>query len=460
MTDLTCKLLIIGGGPGGYVCGIRAGQLGIDTIVVEQDQPGGTCLTVGCIPSKALIHAADTFHQHSTLSDGPLGITAGPATLDLSKTIDWKDNIVQRLVSGVTGLLKKANVRLIKGHADFIDGKTVQVATPDGLQIIRAKYVVIATGSSASELSFLPFGDKVISSSEALALRDVPRKMVVVGGGYIGLELGTAFSKLGTDVTIVEASSRILPQYNQALTRPVAASLKALGITVMNNAKATELGKDGLIVESEDGKTELPAEKILVTVGRKPRSDSASIQSLELAMNGPFIAIDNRCQTSMKGVYAIGDVTGEPMLAHRAMAQGEMVAEIVAGKNRNWDKACIPAVCFTDPEIVSCGLSPDEAKADDISIETGTFPFAANGRSMTMGAETGFVSIVARRDNGLILGIQAVGSGVAELSASFSTAIEMGARLEDISSIIHAHPTQSEAIQEAALMGLGHALHL
>lgn len=460
MTDLSCKLLIIGGGPGGYVCGIRAGQLGVDTIVVEEASPGGTCLNVGCIPSKALIHAADEFHKLTSVSDGPLGISAKSPAIDLSKTVAWKDGIVDRLTGGVSGLLKKAKVKLITGRANFIDGKRVRVTTPDGEQMIEAEHVVIATGSAPVELPFLPFGDKVISSTDALALQAVPKKMVVVGGGYIGLEIGTAFRKLGCDVTIVEAASRILPQYDAALTKPVVASLKALGIKVMTETTAQDLGKTGLLVSTDGEETELPADHILVTVGRRPRTDSAALQSLGLTMEGPFIAIDDQCQTSMKGVYAIGDVTGEPMLAHRAMAQGEMVAEIVAGHNRKWDKACIPAVCFTDPEIVTCGLSPDDAKAQGVDVTTATFPFAANGRAMTMEAEAGFVRLVARKDNGLILGFQAVGGGVAELSASFATAIEMGARLEDVGSIIHAHPTQSEAIQEAALAGLGHALHI
>ena len=460
MTDLSCKLLIIGGGPGGYVCGIRAGQLGIDTIVVEQVSPGGTCLNVGCIPSKALIHAADEFHKITGLSDSPLGITAKTPAIDLAKTIAWKDGIVTRLTGGVSGLLRKAKVKLVMGRADFIDGKTVRVTTPEGEQTISAEYVVIATGSAPVELPFLPFGGKVVSSTEALDLETIPKKLVVVGGGYIGLEIGTAFRKLGSDVTVVEAADRILPQYDAALTKPVAASLEALGIKVMTDTKAKGMGKKGLSVTAEGSDTELPADKILVTVGRRPRTDTATLNTLDLTTDGPFIAINERCQTSMRGVYAIGDVTGEPMLAHRAMAQGEMVAEIIAGHNRSWDKLCIPAVCFTDPEIVSCGLSPDEAKAQDIAITTGTFPFAANGRAMTMEAEAGFVRVVARKDNGLIVGFQAVGSGVAELSATFATSIEMGARLEDVSGIIHAHPTQSEAVQEATLAGLGRALHI
>ncbi|MCA1297351.1 dihydrolipoyl dehydrogenase [Stappia indica] len=461
----TCKLLIIGGGPGGYVCGIRAGQLGIDTILVEEDTPGGTCLTVGCIPSKALIHAAEEFHKLRGFAGGtsPLGISAKAPAIDLAATLSWKDGIVERLTRGVAGLLKKAGTRILAGRAEFVDGKTVRVRGPEGVREVHAEAVVIATGSAPVELPFLPFDGKVIGSTEALALDAVPERLVVVGGGYIGLEIGTAFAKLGSQVTVVEATNRILPQYDAALTKPVLASLKALGVTVMIDTRALGLSDDGLQVgRGEDGAEplDLPADRILVTVGRRPRSDGAGIPDLGLTMDGGFIRIDATCRTSMRGVFAIGDVTGEPMLAHRAMAQGEMVAEIVAGHRRQWDARCIPAVCFTDPEIVTCGLSPEEAKAQGIAIRTGQFPFAANGRAMTMQAESGFVRAVAREDNNILLGLQAVGAGVSELSAAFSTAIEMGARLDDIGAVIHAHPTQSEAVQEACLAALGKALHI
>ena len=352
-------------------------------------------------------------------------------------------------------------MRLIAGKATFQDGKTVKVTTGDTSVQIRAEQVVIATGSAPVELPFLPFGDTVISSSEALSLRSVPERLCVVGGGYIGLEIGTAFAKLGAKVTVVEAAERILPQYDSALTRPVLKSLQALGIEVMLSTKAKGLGDKGLKVETAEGsEREIAADKVLVTVGRRPRSDSANIASLGLATDGPFLRVDDRCRTSMQGVFAIGDVTGEPMLAHRAMAQGEMVAEIIAGHKRSWDKRCIPAVCFTDPEIVTCGLSPDEAKKQGGAVTTGQFPFAANGRAMTMEAEDGFVRVVARKEDGLILGLQAVGRGVSELSAAFSIAIEMGARIDDIGAVIHAHPTQSEGLQEACLAALGHALHI
>ncbi len=464
METLTCNVLVLGAGPGGYVAAIRAGQLGLDTVIVEGEAHGGTCLNVGCIPSKALIHAADEFEKAIHFASGnPLGISAGTPKLDLAKTIEWKDGIVDRLTGGVGGLLKKNKVRSVMGWGRMVDGKTCEVTTKDGTVTIKAKNVILATGSTVVEIPSLPFGDKVISSTEALALEKVPSKLVVIGGGYIGLELGIAYAKMGAKVTVVEAMERILPQYDKDLTKPVMASLKALGIEVMLHTKARGLTEDGkgLLVEANgDGEKTLEADKILVTVGRRAKTDGWGLKELDLSMNGPFVWINDKCQTSMTGVYAIGDVTGEPMLAHRAMAQGEMVAEIIAGKNRTFDKVSIPAVCFTDPEIVTTGLSPDEAKAQGFDTKVGTFPFAANGRAMTMEGETGFIRIVARKDNDLVLGIQGVGKGVSELSAAFSLALEMGATLDDVAGTIHAHPTQSEGFQEAALKALGHALHI
>jgi dihydrolipoamide dehydrogenase len=463
--EISCRLLVIGAGPGGYVCAIRAGQLGVDTVIVEMAKPGGTCLNVGCIPSKALIHAADEFALAGAMAAGKghIGISVSDPRIDLARTVAWKDGIVGRLNSGVAGLLKKAGVKIVFGRAAFRDGKTVEVETETGQQLIRAENVVIATGSASIELPSLPFGGSVISSTEALALAKVPESLAVVGGGYIGLELGTAFAKMGAKVTVVEAMERVLPQYDAELTRPVVRRLGELGIEILTSAKAKGLAsKQGvLVVEKADGKeARIAADKVLITVGRRPVTEGWGREELVLDLDGRSIRIDEQCRTSMRGIYAIGDVTGEPMLAHRAMVQGEMVAEIVAGHRRAWDKRCIPAVCFTDPEIVTAGLSPEAARAAGQQVKIGQFPFSANGRAMTLGGEAGFVRVVARSDNHLVLGIQAVGTAVSELAAAFSLAIEMGARLEDIAGTIHAHPTQGEAFQEASLKALGLALHV
>jgi len=465
MKELSCQLLVIGAGPGGYVCAIRAGQLGVDTVIVEAARPGGVCLTVGCIPSKALIHVAEEYARAAAAaaSGTPFGLRSARPELDLAQAVGWKEGIVDRLTLGVAQLLKRAGVKAVAGWARFRDGKTVEVETATGLQVIRAETVVIATGSAPVELPALPFGDKVISSSEALKLTRLPERLVVVGAGYIGLELGTAFAKLGSGVTVVEAEDRILPQWDRELTSPVARRLETLGVEVITSARARRLSSDGtaLVVETGGGEERrLAADHVLVTVGRRPLVEGWGLEELDLDREGPFIRIDAQCRTSMRGVHAIGDVTGEPMLAHRAMAQGLLVAEIAAGHRHAWDKRAIPAVCFTDPEVVTVGLSPEQARATGRELRIGNFPFSANGRAMTLAVEAGFVRVVARADNHLVLGIQAVGPGVSELSAAFALALEMGARLEDIAATIHAHPTLSEAFHEAALRALGQGLHV
>jgi len=469
--SLTTRLLILGAGPGGYVAAIRAGQLGIDTVVVEAEQPGGTCLNIGCIPSKALIHAAGEFAKAAAFAAGhsPLGITLTQPALDLGTTLAWKDGIVQRLTQGVGALLKKHGVRLLRGHANIIDGKTVEVAGAGagageaGAPLrIQCEHLLLATGSVPVELPMLPFGGKVISSTEALSPPDLPQHLAVIGGGYIGLELGTVYRKLGTQVTIIEAQERILPGWDAELTAPVVRHLKALGVTVLTGHRVLGLtGTGDLRIQTPDTQeTVLQPERILVTAGRRPRTDGFKLESLHLDMAGRAVKIDERCRTSMRNVWAIGDLTGEPMLAHRAMAQGELVAELIAGKHRRFTPAAIPAICFTDPEIVSVGLSPDEAKTSRIAVKTAQFPLAANGRAMTLNATDGFVRVIARADNHRILGWQAVGQHVDELSIAFVQSIEMGATLEDIAATIHPHPTLGEAVQEAALRALGHALHI
>lgn len=465
MAEITCKLLVIGGGPGGYVAAIRAAQSGIDTLIVDEGPLGGTCLNIGCIPSKALIHASEEFAKLSEAANGgsDFGLSASQPAIDLAHTMAWKDSIVAKLTGGVAALLKKAGAKSLRGRATFRDGKTVTVETDLGPQTVHAENIVIATGSAPVELESLPFGGKVLSSTGALALAKVPESLAVVGAGYIGLEIGTAFAKLGTRVTVIEAAERILPVWDAELTRPVAKRLQALGVEVMTGARVSGLSDDGglLRVMAADGsELNLDAEKILVAAGRRPRIKGFGLEQLALPMDGPFIRIDNQCRTAMRGVYAIGDVTGEPMLAHRAMAQGEMVADLIAGHRRVWDKRAIPAVCFTDPEIVSVGLGPEAARQEGQAVRIGVFPFRANGRAMTLGRDDGFVRVIARQDNHLVLGIEAVGAGVSEFASAFSLAIEMGARLEDIADTIHAHPTMGEAIQESALAALGRGLHL
>jgi dihydrolipoamide dehydrogenase len=462
MNELRCKVLVIGGGPGGYVAAIRAGQLGLDTILVEGGRLGGTCLNVGCIPSKALIHAAGAAHGlREPRALNAIGLSIGSPKLDFVRTIAWKDSIVTRLTTGVGVLLKKAKVRTLLGAATIVDGKTVTVREDTGESRIAAEHLVIATGSQPMELSALKFGGDTLSSTDALALTEVPGSLAVVGAGYIGMELGLAFAKLGAKVTIVEALPKILPLYDAELTQPIVRRLAELDVETLVGARALGFANGALTVAAADGKERaFSAGKVLVAVGRRAHTTGFGLETLDLTMSGPFVRIDATCATSMRNVWAIGDLTGEPMLAHRAMAQGAMVAEIIAGEKRAFDHVAIPAVCFTDPEIVAVGLSPDAAKAAHGEIRVGHFPFRANGRAMTLQDDDGFVRIVARADNHVVLGIQAVGAGVSELSAAFSLALEMGARLEDIALTIHAHPTLSEAFHESALAALGHSLHI
>jgi dihydrolipoamide dehydrogenase len=468
MADLNAKVLVVGGGPGGYVCAIRAGQLGLDVVLVEQGGRagglGGTCLNVGCIPSKALIHAAEAFHRAVEQSvKAPFGLRVERPSIDLARTVEWKDGVVGRLTGGVAALLKRHKVRILHGRGIMEDGKTCRVETDTGVDMVRAEHVVLATGSVPAALPTLAFGDRVISSTEALALTSVPQRLVVVGGGYIGLELGMAYAKLGAKVTVVEAEDRVLPAYDAELVRPVVRRLRALGVEVLTGARAAGLSDagDALLVDAgEAGRRSLPADLVLVATGRRARLQGFGLEQLDLAMNGPFVQIDERCATSMRNVWAVGDLTGEPMLAHRAMAQGVVVAERIAGQRSVFDGSVIPAVCFTDPEIVTVGLSPDEAREAGREVLTAQFPFAANGRALSMAAEEGFVRVTARADNHLVLGIAAVGAGVSELAGEFALALEMGARLEDIGGTIHAHPTLGEAFHEAGLRALGEALHI
>lgn len=464
ITKIT-TLLVIGGGPGGYVAAIRAGQLGVPTILVEGAQLGGTCLNIGCIPSKALIHAAEEFDKaRHYAGESALGISVSQPAIDITRTVSWKDGIVGKLTGGVGALLKKNGVQVVQGWASLLDGKTAEVATADGGTLrIQCEHLLLAAGSEPTPLVSMPFGGMVVSSTEALSPTSIPKQLVVVGGGYIGLELGTVYRKLGAEVAVVEAQDRILPTYDAELTKPVAAALTKMGVSLHLSRKVLGLNGAGDAVRIQDAsgaETLLPADRVLIAVGRRPRTQGWGLESLQLDRKGNALRIDDQCRTSMRDVWAIGDIAGEPMLAHRAMAQGEMVAELVAGKRRHFQPASIPAVCFTDPEVVVAGLSPDDAQAAGLDCLAASFPFAANGRAMTLESTDGFVRVVARRDNHLIVGWQAVGRGVSELSTAFGQSLEMGATLEDVAGTIHAHPTLGEAVQEAALKALGHALHI
>ena len=471
MQTRTCQVLVVGGGPGGYPAAIRAGQLGLDTIIVDKHGLGGTCLNRGCIPSKAMIHAATEYeHMAEAVKGDRFGISLSEEPkLDMGKLVGWKDGIVSKLTGGVAQLIKAAGAEHIAGWAEFSNAKTCVVTQEDGEQVeITAENVILATGSVEVELPFMPFGKSVIGSTEALDLKERPDELVVVGAGYIGLELGIAYRKLGTKVTFIEALDRILPLYDKEITRPITQWLKKHKVDVHLSCKAkgvTEKKGSKAVLEYEDAKGEtheIKADKVLVAVGRKACLDGWGLENMGLDMDGNFLKTDAQCRTGMRGVYAIGDVIGEPLLAHKATAQGEMVAEIISGQRRVHDPVAIAAVCFTEPEVVGVGLTPDEAKEKGEETITGKFPLAASGRylSMDAGTDGGFVRVTARKDDHVILGIHAVGTHVSELSGEFALAVEMGARLEDIAGTIHVHPTLTEGFAEAALTALGHPIHI
>ena len=474
MKTKQCQVLVIGAGPGGYVSAIRSAQLGLKTIIVEGERAGGTCLIRGCIPSKALIHAAHTFHnlaKHAK-KDGHMGISIpSPAELNMANLVGWKEGIVDRLNKGVEALLKNAGAELITGWATFEDAKTVKIGEGKDATLIQAEHVIMAQGSVPIELPFMPYNDHVISSRNALLLEELPEHVVIVGGGYIGLELGITFRMLGSKVTVVEAMDSVLPLFDKELRRPLELFLKKNKIKVHTGvfAKGSEETKDGkvqlnFIDKDEEDKSKMQhvvADKVLVTVGRKPSSTGLEATGVALDERG-FVKVNDRCETNMKGVYAIGDLCnlGE-MLAHVASFQGEMVAELIAGHRRAYDPVAVPAIVFTEPEIVSVGLSPDQAKEAGHPIITGKFPLGANGRALTQEAEksAGFIRVVAREDDHRILGIQGVGTHISELVGEWTLALEMGAVLEDIAHTIHAHPTMTEMTHEGVLDTLGHAIH-
>ncbi|MDP6920969.1 MAG: dihydrolipoyl dehydrogenase [Candidatus Thalassarchaeum sp.] len=471
-----CDVLVVGAGPGGYVAAIRAAQLGLSTVIVEADKAGGTCLIRGCIPSKAIIHAAERFEhlgQHAS-DGGHMGIFVdGEPKVDMAAMVSWKDSIVERLNKGVEALLKGAGAELVKGWATFEGPKRCTVETSDGTVGIEAENVIIATGSSHIDLPFMPCDEEfVLSSTGALDLERLPKSAAIVGGGYIGLELGCALAKLGTEVTVVEGLDSILAIMDAELRRPLEIWLKKHGVSVHTNALArgAEIKGKGaarkveLTFEKGGEEQSIKVDKILVTVGRKPNTKGWGLENMGVRMDaaGRFIRIDRRCRTSVPGIYAIGDVAGEPMLAHKASAQGEMVAEIIAGHEREFDKVAIPAIVFTEPEIISVGLTPQEAEERGEQVIVGKFPLAASGRALSIEAEKtgGFVRVTARESDHVILGVQAVGTHVAEMHAEFVLALEMGALLEDVAGTVHAHPTMSEAFHESVLKTLGHAIHI
>ncbi|MCL6575101.1 dihydrolipoyl dehydrogenase [Kyrpidia sp.] len=455
-------LLIIGGGPGGYVAAIRAAQLGKKVTLVERDKLGGVCLNVGCIPSKALIAAAHRYEDAKKL--GEIGIEAGDVRVDFSKVQTWKQGVVDKLTGGVASLMKANKVEVIKGEALFANDREARVINGYEANRYRFNQCIIATGSRPIELKDLPFGGRVISSTEALALQEIPKRLVVIGGGYIGIELGTVFAKFGTQVTVLEGTESILPTFEKEVLRLVERRLKKLNVTVVTSAmaKGVEETADGVTVtasvKGEEQRYE--ADYVLVTVGRRPNTEDLGLDMAGVRTEKGLIQVDKQGRTSVGHIFAIGDVVPGPALAHKASYEGKVAAEAAAGEASEVDYRVIPAVVFSDPEIAVVGLSESEAKEKGLDVVTGRFPFAANGRALSLADAEGFVKLVADKSSGELLGAQIVGPEASDLIAEAALAIEMGATLEDVALTIHAHPTLGEVMMEAAEVGLGRPVHI
>jgi dihydrolipoamide dehydrogenase len=456
-------VLVIGAGPGGYVAAIRAAQLGKSVAVVEKAELGGVCLNVGCIPSKALIHAAHTYEQAKHTSN--MGITMENVKVDFAKVQEWKNGIVKQLTGGVGSLFKGNKIQVIPGEALFVSENEVRVFHGYDVNRYKFNHCIIATGSRPIELPAFPFGKRVLSSTEALALTEIPKSLVVIGGGYIGIELGTVFAKFGTKVTVLEGSDQILPGFEAEMTRLVERKLKKLGVEIKTKALAQgmEEKEDGVIVKAEvKGEPQsFEAEYVLVTVGRRPNTDELGLRDIGMKLNDRgFVEVDKQCRTNIPNVYAIGDIVAGPALAHKASYEGKVAAEVIAGHAAEVDYKAIPAVVFSDPEIASVGISEKEAKEKGIEYVSGRFPFAANGRALSVNAGEGFVKLIAEKGTNLVLGAQIVGPEASNIIAEIALAIEMGATLEDIELTIHAHPTLGEVTMEAAELALGRPIHV
>ncbi|GLH63408.1 dihydrolipoyl dehydrogenase [Parageobacillus sp. G301] len=457
------ETLVVGAGPGGYVAAIRAAQLGQKVTIVEKGNLGGVCLNVGCIPSKALISASHRYVEAKHSED--IGIKAENVTVDFSKVQQWKASIVKKLTSGVEGLLKGNKVEIVRGEAYFVDANTVRVINGDSAQTYTFKNAIIATGSRPIELPGFKFSDRVLDSTGALNLQEIPKSLVVIGGGYIGTELGTAYANFGTKVTIIEGADEILSGFEKQMTAIVKRRLKKKGVEIFTNALAKEVEErqDGVTVTFEvKGETKtIDADYVLVTVGRRPNTDELGLEQIGIKLTDRgLIEIDKQCRTSVPNIYAIGDIVQGPPLAHKASYEGKIAAEAIAGKPSEIDYLALPAVVFSEPECASVGYFEQQAKDEGIEVVTAKFPFAANGRALSLNDTDGFMKIVARKEDGVVIGAQIVGPNASDMIAELGLAIEAGMTAEDIALTIHAHPTLGEIAMETAEAVLGTPIHI
>ncbi|PPA72198.1 dihydrolipoyl dehydrogenase [Jeotgalibacillus proteolyticus] len=455
--------LVIGSGPGGYVAAIRAAQLGQKVTIVEKEYVGGVCLNVGCIPSKAMITIGHRFEQAQHSDD--MGIVAENVKLNFEKAQEWKAGVVKKLTGGVEGLLKGNKVELVRGEAYFVDSETVRVMDDNSAQTYKFKNAILATGSRPIEIPTFKFSKRVLDSTGALALKEVPKSLVVIGGGYIGTELSTAYANMGTEVTILEGADDILGGFEKQMTSIVKKGLKKKGVTVITKAmaKGVDESDEGVTVtyEAKGEEVKVEAEYVLVTVGRRPNTDEIGLEQVGIEMSDRgIVKTDKQCRTSVSNIFAIGDIVDGPPLAHKASYEGKVAAEVISGEKSEVDYLAIPAVCFTDPELATVGHSEASAKEEGIEVTAAKFPFAANGRALALNQTEGFVKIVTRKEDGLIIGAQIAGDGASDIVAELGLAIEAGMTAEDVAMTIHAHPTLGEITMEAAEVALGTPIHI
>ncbi|WP_156290475.1 dihydrolipoyl dehydrogenase [Oceanobacillus salinisoli] len=455
--------LVVGAGPGGYVAAIRAAQLGQKVTIVDKGALGGVCLNVGCIPSKALIQAGHMVENAHGSED--IGITTKDVKVDFAKVQEWKGSVVNKLTSGVEGLLKGNKVDIVKGEAYFVDGNTAKVMDEKSSQTYKFNNCIIATGSTPIEIPTFKFSDRVLDSTGALNLKEVPKRLVVIGAGYVGSELGTAYANFGTEVTFLEGAKDILGGFEKSMTQLVKKGLKKKGATIITEAmaKGVEETKDGVKVSYEvKGKEEtIEADYVLVTVGRRPNTSEIGLEQVgvELDERG-LIKVDKQCRSSVSNIYAIGDIVPGAPLAHKASYEGKIAAEAISGEKSEVDYIGIPAVAFVEPELATVGLSEDEAKEQGYDVKVGKFPFAANGRALSLNNTDGFLKLVTRKEDGLILGGQIAGPNASDMISEIGLAVESGMTAEDLALTIHAHPTLGEITMEAAEVALGSPIHI
>lgn len=455
--------IVIGSGPGGYVAAIRAAQLGQQVTLIEKGEIGGVCLNVGCIPSKALINAAARYQEAQ--NSKKMGITTSNVKLDFKATQKWKDQlVVKRLTKGVEGLLKKNGVEIITGTAFFNESSQLRVINDNETQTLTFNHAIIATGSRPIEIPGFKFSERILDSTGALNLNQVPKKIIFIGGGYIGTELAGIYADFGSDVTIIEGTGHLLPSFETDLSDLVLKNFKKKKVAVYTNSLAeqvVETEKGVKVTVNSNGKKEtLEADYVVVTVGRKPNTDELGLELAGVKLDEHGLVItDDQGRSSQPHIYAIGDITAGPALAHKASYEAKIVAEVISGKNVKIDYQALPAICFSDPEIASTGLTKQEAIDQKLDVTTAQFPFGANGRALSLDATDGFIRLVYLNATKRLIGAQVVGVGASEVINELTLAIEAQMTIEDLALTIHAHPSLAEVVMDAAELAKGLPIH-